>query len=94
MPRLTLTLDDKAAGLPDAVVPLLQRLTDRTNAQQKTTFSVLDWLALHLKELAIADDLAAAVEQLRQQQQTDAEASLAAAVNTARDELLASLAAT
>jgi len=91
VPRLTITLDGQTAGLPDAVVPALQRLTDRTNAAQKTALTVLEWLTTHLKEVAIADDLTAAIEQLRRQQETDAQASLDAAVRTTRDAMLAGL---
>ena len=91
MPRLTITLDGQTAGLPDAVVPALQRLTDRTNAAQKTALTVLEWLTTHLKEVAIADDLTAAIEQLRRQQETDAQATLESGAKAARDELIAAL---
>jgi len=91
MPRLTITLDGKTADLPDAVVPRLQVLCDRTNAAQKTPITLLDWLELNLKELAVADDLAAAIRQLQEQQQADAQATLETAIKTARDQLIASL---
>ena len=91
MPRLTIALDGKTADLPDTIVPRLQRLTDRTNDTQKTALTVLDWLALHLKELAVADDLTAAVAALQQQQEADAQAALDAGVKAARDQLLATL---
>ena len=92
MARLTITLDDKTADLPDAVVPHLQLLADRTNATQNTTLTALDWLVLHIKELAIADQLATAVQQLQEQQQKDAQTALETALKTARDQLLAALA--
>jgi len=91
-PRLTVTLDGETAALPDAVVARLQVLTDRTNATQKTTLTALDWIALNLKELAVSDQLTAAVEQLRHQHEKDANDALTAAINTARGELIASLA--
>jgi hypothetical protein len=92
--RFTITIDGQTADLPDAVVARLQVFADRTNVAQKTALTVLGWLTLHLKELAVTDDLATAVEALRKQQQADAEAALEAAVAAARDQLLASLATT
>jgi len=91
MARITITVDGKAAGLPDGCVPGLQLAVDRTNAADKTALTLLDWLALHLKELAIQDGLVAAVTQLQQQQQADAQAALDTAVKAARDQLLAAL---
>ena len=92
MARLTITLDAAFAGLPDAVIPRLQLHADRTNAAQKTALTVLDWIALNLNELAVSDDLAAAVQQLQEQQQKDAQSALETALKTARDQLLAALA--
>ena len=91
MPRLTIALDGKTADLPDSVVAHLQLLADRTNATQRTALTALDWLVLHIKELAITDDLALAVDALRKQQEADAQASLEATARAARDQLLAAL---
>ena len=91
MARLTITLDAAFAGLPDAVIPRLQLHADRTNATQKTALTALDWLVLHIKELAITDDLAVAVHQIQEQAQKDAQTNLETTLKTARDELLTSL---
>ena len=85
MPKFTIELTDKAlAGL--------QAEVDRYNGNNGSALTVQDWILLHLQEVAIAPDLAAAVEQLRKQTQTDAERALEAAARAARDELLTSLA--
>lgn len=85
MPKFTIDLTDKALAR-------LQAEVDRTNGNQGTALTVTEWLNLHVAELCIADDLAAAVQRLVGEQQKDAQAALDAAIRTARDELLASLA--
>jgi hypothetical protein len=84
VPKFTIDISDKTLAR-------LQAEVDRTNANQGTALTVQAWILLHLQEIAIAPDLAAAIEQLRQQQETDANAALETAVKTARDELIASL---
>lgn len=87
MPKFTIDLTDKTLAR-------LQAEVDRYNGNQGTALTVQAWILLHLQEIAIAPDLAATVDQLRQQQEADANAALEAAVRTARDQLLASLAPT
>ena len=84
MPKFTIDISDKA-------LTRLQAEVDRTNANQGTALTVQAWILLHLQEVAIAPDLAVAVDQLRRQQETHAQASLDAAVRTARDAMLADL---
>ena len=91
MARITITVDGKTHDIPDASVPKLQVQVDRNNAVNNTALALADWIALHLQEIAIADDLAATFDQLRQQSEKDANTALDAAVKTARDEMLASL---
>ncbi len=84
MPQFTITLSaDHLARL--------QAVVDRTNADQGLALTVRDWVLLHLKEVALAPDIAAAVDTLRQQAQRDADAALQAAVRAERDRLLATL---
>jgi hypothetical protein len=82
--KVTLTISDKA-------LPELNKIVAETNLNQGTALTVAEWLQIHVDELAISRDLAVAVDQLRRQQETDAQASLDAAVRAARDQLLASL---
>ncbi len=84
MPQFTLTLSD-------AALAKLKLLVDRYNQDQGATLSVQQWLALHLKEVAIAAELTAAVDALRRQAETDATAAFEAAANAERDRLLATL---
>ncbi|MDP2674626.1 MAG: hypothetical protein Q8Q00_06945 [Dehalococcoidia bacterium] len=85
MPKFTIDLTDKTlAGL--------QAEVNRYNGNAGAALTVAEWIDLHLQEIAVSPDLAAAIEQLRKQQETDANAALEAAVKAARDELLASLA--
>jgi len=69
----------------------LQAVVATHNANTGQTITVKQWLHLHLQELAIADDLNAAMRSLQEQQEKDAQTALNTAINTARDELLAAL---
>ena len=80
MPRFTIDLSRKA-------VDKLQAHAQRTNDANGTTMTLKDWMVLHMKELAIADDLPAAVAQL----QTETRDTLTAAINAKRDQLLQEL---
>jgi hypothetical protein len=84
VPKFTIDVTDKTLAR-------LQAEVDRTNANQGTTLTVQSWILLHLQEVAIAPELATAVDQLRRQQEADAQAALDAAVRTARDAMLAGL---
>ncbi len=84
MPQFTITLTQKA-------VDKLQQQVQRTNENQGTSLTIKQWITLHLRELAITDELNAAVTGLRDEQQRDAQSTLEAAIRTARDQLLANL---
>ncbi len=84
MPQFTITISDQ-------LLAKLQAVVDRTNADQGLTLTVRDWILLHLKEIAIAPDVAAAVDTLRGQAERDATAALEAAVKAERDRLLGAL---
>ncbi len=87
MPQFTITLSQKA-------VDRLQIQVQRTNDANGTTLTMRDWIELHLKEIAIADDLAIATQAIQEQQQRDAQDALQAAVRAQRDRLLGDLADT
>ena len=71
MPRFTLDISDPAlAGL--------QALVARYNADNGTDLTALDWLHLHVKELAIQDQLLEASRTLREQADRDADAAFKA----------------
>ncbi len=84
MPKFTTTLTQ-------ATVDKLQQHVQRTNENAGTILTLQQWITLHLQELAITDELAAAVTALQEQQKRDAQATLDAAIKTTRDELLAEL---
>ncbi len=84
MPKFTIDLSP-------AAVNKLQRQVQRTNENAGTTLTLQQWIALHLRELAISDELATTVQAIQNQQQQDAHTALEDAVRTARDELLAKL---
>lgn len=84
MPDFTITLTQKA-------VDKLQQQVQRTNENQGTSLTLKQWMTLHLRELAITDELNAAVTGLRDEQQRDAQTALETAIRTARDQLLANL---
>ncbi len=87
MPQFTITLSQKA-------VDRLQIQVQRTNDANGTTLTMRDWIELHLKEIAVADDLAIATQAIQEQQQRDAQDALHAAVRAQRDRLLGDLADT
>lgn len=71
MPKFTLDISDPAlAGL--------QALVARYNADNGAALTVADWLLLHVKELAIQDDLLAAARTLREQADKNADAAFKA----------------
>ena len=71
MPRFTIDLSDAAlAGL--------QVLAARYNADNGADLSVQEWLLLHLKELAVQDDLLRIAGELRRQAEADADAAFKA----------------
>ena len=81
MPRFDIELSDAAlAGLQD--------LVGRYNKDNGAALTVEGWILLHLKELAVQDDLLLAVETLRRQ----AEETAAAALRAERQRLLDSVA--
>lgn len=84
MPKFTIDLSQ-------ATVDKLQQQVQRTNENTGTSLTLQQWITLHMKEIAIADDLTAAIAALQEQQQRDAQATLDAAITTARDQLLAEL---
>ncbi len=84
MPKFTIDINARTLAR-------LQAEVDRTNANQGTQLTVQAWIVLHLQEIAIAPDLAAAIDQLRKRHEADAQAALEAAVTAARDQLIATL---
>ena len=84
MPAFTVTLSD-------GHLTKLQRVLQRYNDQNGTAYAVKEWLLAHLKEVAIAEEYAAGVDQLRRQHELDAQAALDAAVRAERDRLLQAL---
>ena len=93
MTRITITVDGITTDLPDAAIPGLDRQVALYNLANKTVITLADWIPINLSLVAIADDMAAAIDQLRKQHETDANAALETAIKTARDELIAALAA-
>ena len=71
MPKFTLDLSA-------AAVTGLQALTARYNADNGADLAVADWLLLHLKELAVQDDLLRIAGDLRRQADADADAAFKA----------------
>ncbi len=84
MPKFTL-------NLTQAAVDKLQTHVQRTNDNTGANLTLTQWITLHLQEVAIADQLAAAVTAIQEQHQRDAQTALDDALRTARDELLAEL---
>ena len=84
MPTFTIDISDKARQR-------LQAIVDRYNGNNGTSVTVQQWLLRTIKEMAISDELATGIEQLRRQAETDANAALEAALAAERDRLVADL---
>lgn len=66
----------------------LQKLCDRTNKTEPKPLSLTEWLELNLKEMAIQQDLSAAIPGLQTDQQAASETALTEAIASRRRELL------
>jgi hypothetical protein len=64
--------------IPDGLVPGLNKLVARYNADAGTDMSVADWLRMHVTELALVDELQAERQRLTAQAQRDVEVGLQA----------------
>ena len=77
MPSLTVTISQEAANR-------LQLRVAEYNVANSTTLDLTQWVALHLRELAMERDLLHAAQSLREQ----AERDVAAAIVAERNRLL------
>ncbi len=84
MPDFTITLSAKA-------VQRLKAVLQRYNDNQGTSLTLKQFLRLHVQEMAIADDMAAATAAIMETVQRDAATAQSAAIRTARDELIQEL---
>lgn len=71
MPRFTV-------DLTDAAVAALQTVVTAYNENNGAALTVQQWILLHLREIAIQDQLVAAATSLKQQAEADANAAFAA----------------
>lgn len=76
---------DYTITIPDRIVPGLNRVVGRYNADNGTAYDVPGWLQLHTLEIAVQDELVAEQQKLIKQ----AEADVASAVAALRDRLTA-----
>ena len=80
MPRFNIDLPQKA-------VTKLNDQVKQTNDTNGTKYTLKEWLTLHLKELAIADDLPTAIDQLHRETQDTFQAAVRAKTNQLLQEL-------
>ena len=85
MARLQLIFDADTQDIPDRAVPGLQKQAFAYNAQTGKDLTLHQFLALHLREMAIADDLNAALPDL----QAEAQAEVQRRLDLTRDQLIA-----
>jgi hypothetical protein len=64
--------------LPERLLPGLQAVVSRHNADNGTALTVADWLTRHVAEVAAHDELLAEQQRLTKQAQDDLEAALKA----------------
>ena len=69
----------------------LKVLVRRDNAANSLDLSLEEWATLHFKEMAIAEQLTARLEEIRKKAEKVGQAALDAAVKKERDGLLAAL---
>jgi hypothetical protein len=80
VPQFTITVSE-------SVLTRLQTIVQRYNETTGQTFTVKDWILLHLKEMAIGDDLSSFLQAEQAKQPLQFQAALAAE----RDRLLTAL---
>lgn len=71
MPQFTITISQAALNR-------LTALVDTYNANSGQSLTVAEWIVLHLKEVALANDLAAAAQALERQKQQELQQAIAA----------------
>lgn len=71
--------------VPDRLVPGLNKVVGRYNADNGTDYSVAEWLQLHTLEICVQDELLAEQQRLAVQAQED----VAAGVKALRERLTA-----
>jgi len=81
MPEYTIELSDRAAAL-------LATEIDRTNQASGAALEFVEWIELHLREVAIARDLAAAIEKIREEHERKAQEDFGERIKEARERLL------
>ncbi len=84
MPRFTIDLSQKT-------VDKLQREVARTNGANGTDLTLVEWVHIHLKEIAIAPELSAAVDALNKTEEEAYRQSVTDGARAARDTLIADL---
>ncbi len=84
MPKYTIELPQKA-------VTKLQAVVARYNDTVGTSLTVKQWIDRHLRELAIAEQLAVAIDTLPKEQEQKMRDDLQTAINTIRDQLIQEL---
>lgn len=77
--------------VPDKAVAGLQAVVKRYNEDNGATLSVQEWIVLHLKDIVVGPDLAAAMPAIREEEEKKANDALAARIAAKRQELLAAL---
>ena len=84
MPKFSLDLTDKA-------VQRLQGFVTTYNQNEGTALTLLQWITLHLQEMAVAEELGAAIEGMRRQSEIQANRDFEATVKAERTRLIATL---
>jgi hypothetical protein len=89
--EITISDGKTTAVIPDPVLNRLAVHVNRTNDKAGTALNTVQWLELHIRELAIADQFAALTGPLQEQAQTDARRLFEEALSGERDRLLREL---
>jgi len=84
MPEFTISVPQKA-------VDRLQQLVARYNDNTGSSLTLRDWLTLHLKEMAVQNEMAERAAEIRRQQELEANQMYADAVKAEQDRLIAGL---
>ncbi|MGH9312177.1 MAG: hypothetical protein ACRD1S_03155 [Vicinamibacterales bacterium] len=64
--------------LSQAAVDRLQLILARYNVENGATLTLVDWMQLHLREVAIQDEWSQSAETIQRQSQTDVHAAILA----------------
>ena len=84
-------MPDFTIAIPDKALPGLQRTVDLYNGNNGAKLSLRDWVELHVLDIALQEQMQAAVDAIKAQTEAQAQADFDAAIKAERERLIADM---